>query len=119
MVSQRSQTNGSQMNFNFKKYWRIEGNKRYLKGDYHSAIKLYSKAIDVDELNYQAFFNRGVAYHDLGLFNQAILDFTKVISLNSKFSEAFKNRALSYYALNESKKALEDYNRATELVGVG
>ena len=105
------------MNFNLKKDWRIEGNKRYLKGDYHSAIKLYSKAILEDEFNYQAFFNRGVAYHDLGLFREAIIDFTEVIKLNSKFSEAFKSRALSYYSLNESKKALEDYNMATQLGG--
>ena len=105
------------MNFNLKKDWRIEGNKRYLKGDYHSAIKLYSKAISEDEFNYHAYFNRGVAYHDLGLFHKAIVDFTEVIKLNSKFSEAFKSRALSYYSLNESKKALEDYNMAIQLAG--
>ena len=101
-----------------KKNWRLEGNKRYLKGDYHSAIGLYSKAIEEDAVNFKAFFNRGMAYHDLGMFRKAIKDFTDAINLNSKFSEAFKNRALSYYSLNESKKALEDYNIATRLAGV-
>jgi len=100
-----------------KRNWRIEGNRKYLKGDYHSAISLYSKAIDESGANYEAFFNRGMAFHDLGMFHKAIDDFTKALSLNSTFSEAFKNRALSYYSLNESKKALEDYNMATRLAG--
>lgn len=103
------------MNFFQKKDWRIEGNKRYLRGDYHSAINLYTKAIDECSENYEAFFNRGMAYHDLAMYHKAIKDFTTAISINSKFSEAYKNRALSYYALNESKKALEDYNTATKL----
>lgn len=97
------------------KNWRIEGNKRYLRGDYHSAIKFYAKAIEEDSLSYEAFFNRGRAFHDLGMFNEAIKDFTVAIKLHAKFSEAFKCRALSYYSLNDSKKALEDYNMATQL----
>jgi len=105
------------MNFNLKKNWRIEGNKRYLRGDYHSAIKFYSKAIEENQINSEAFFNRGMAYHDLGMFIKAIKDFTTAIKLNSRFSEAYKNRALSYYSLNENKKALEDYNTATQLAG--
>ncbi len=103
------------MNFNIKKDWRIEGNKRYLRGDYQSAIKLYSKAILEDELNYEAYYNRGIANHDLGLFHSAIEDFTSAIQLNNNFSEAYKSRALSYYSLNNSKKALEDYNKSTQL----
>ena len=101
-----------------KKNWRVEGNKKYLKGDYHSAINLYSKAIAENTSNFKAFFNRGMAFHDLGMFRKAIADFTVAIELNSKFAEAFKNRALSYYSLNESKKALEDYNIATRLSGI-
>ena len=105
------------MSFGLKKNWRIEGNKRYLKGDYHSAIKLYSKAIEEDSINCEAFFNRGMAYHDLSLFHQAIQDFSTAIKLNLRFSEAYKSRALSYYSLNDSKKALADYNTATLLAG--
>ena len=85
------------MKLSLKKNWRIEGNKRYLKGNYHSAIKFYTKAIEENQINSEAFFNRGMAYHDLGMFAQAIEDFTKAIELNSQFSEAYKNRALSYY----------------------
>ena len=103
------------MSFFQKKDWRIEGNKRYLKGDYNSAINLYNKAIDESSINYEAFFNRGLVHHDLRMYNDAISDFTTAIQLNSKFAEAYKNRALSHYALNESEKALEDYNIAMRL----
>ena len=103
------------MNFFQKKDWRIEGNRRYLRGDYHSAINFYNKAIEEHSVNYEAFFNKGMAYHDLGMYRKAIEDFTTAISINSNFSEAYKNRALSYYALNENKKALEDYNTSIML----
>ena len=103
------------MNFFQKKDWRIEGNKKYLRGDYHSAISLYTKAIEEDSGNYVAYVNRGMAYHDIGMYHKAIEDYNVAINIKCNFAEAFKNRALSYYALNESEKALEDYNTATKL----
>ena len=99
----------------FIENWQAEANKKYLRGDYKSAIKIYSKVIDSDALNYEAFFNRGMAYHDSKMYSEAIRDFTKSINLRQGFSEAYKCRALSYYSLNETKKALQDYNVATQL----
>ncbi len=105
------------MNLLFKKNWTIEGNKRYLRGDYRSAIKFYSKALLEDELDTEALLFRGISFHDLGNFQKAIEDFTLAIQLVPRFSEAYRNRALSYYSLNDSKKALSDYNTAAQLAG--
>jgi tetratricopeptide (TPR) repeat protein len=105
------------MNISLNKNWTIEGNKRYLRGDYKAAIKHYTKALSEDELNSEALLNRGIAYHDLGLYQKAIEDFTHAIKLDPHFSEAYRNRALSYYSLNDSRRALSDYNKASQLAG--
>jgi len=103
------------MKITINKNWIIEGNKRYLRGDYKAAIRHYTKALVEDNLNSEAVLNRGIAYHDLGLYDKAIEDFSLAIKLSPNFSEAYRNRALSYYSINDSRKALADYNKASQL----
>lgn len=108
--------NQKMMRLELSKQWMQKANEKYLKGYYNSAIKLYSKIIVENAFNYEALFNRGMAYHDLGMYDAAVADFTKAIELKQDFSEAYKCRALSYYSLNENQKALQDYNVAVRLV---
>ncbi|MBN2668601.1 MAG: tetratricopeptide repeat protein [Bacteroidales bacterium] len=105
------------MKITFKKNWTIEGNEKYLRGEYKATIKCYTKAIESDELDAEAFLNRGITFHDMGLFSEAISDFTEAINLIPNYSEAYRNRALAYYSIKDSRKALADYNKASQLAG--
>jgi tetratricopeptide (TPR) repeat protein len=92
-----------------------EGDRKYFKGDYKGAVKLYTRAIEQSPQLDEAYLKRGMAYLDLSKFHEAIENFNKAIELNSQNSDAFRNRALAKYSLNLSKEALADYNEAARL----
>ena len=91
-----------------------EGNRKYLKGDYKGAIKVFNKLLKTESGNIQALINRGLAYLDLWKYDEAIADFTQVINIDNENADAYRNRALAYYSLDKEKLALDDYKKATE-----
>ena len=92
------------------------GNKKYIKGDYKGAIKLFSKLIEVEPNNIYAYINLGIAKMDLGNYDIAIDYFTKAIDLDPENADAYKNRALAYYSIDKEEKALLDYKKSTQFV---
>jgi hypothetical protein len=46
---------------------------------YQDAVEEFSKAIEIDKGNLDAFYGRGLGYHFLGLFDSAISDFDKIL----------------------------------------
>ncbi len=91
-----------------------EGNRKYLKGDYKGAIKVFDKLLKMESNNLQALINRGLAYLDLWKYDRAIIDFSRVIEIDKENADAYRNRALAYYSLDKEKLALDDYKKATE-----
>lgn len=86
------------------------------------AIKTFNQAIIIDNKNVDAYYNRGLAYNNLGissdnlnLYKQAIQDFTKVIYFDPNYDRAYGNRGNCYIDLKEFTKAIEDLTKAIEL----
>lgn len=63
--------------------------------DYKSAIKNYSKAIEIDTANAEAYFARGTAKLNEFQFDEAILDFDKALIFEPYFEKALTNRAFA------------------------
>jgi tetratricopeptide (TPR) repeat protein len=63
----------------------------------------------------KAYNNRGLAYHDLKLYQQAIKDYSRAIELDSVDVAAYNNRGNSYYELTEYQLALTDFNKSLQL----
>ena len=93
-----------------------EGNKKYIKGDFRGAAKMFSKLIEIEPKNVYAYINLGIAKMDLGIYDVAIDCFTKAIDLDPENSDAYKNRALAYYSIDKEEKALLDYKKSTQYV---
>jgi tetratricopeptide (TPR) repeat protein len=78
------------------------------------AISDYSKAIQLNPNNGDAYFNRGLIYSALRKYDKAIADFTEVISQLRRQArdnfEAYYNRGLAYAALRKYDKAISDYS---------
>jgi tetratricopeptide (TPR) repeat protein len=55
-----------------------------LYADTKNTIQLFTKAIQEDPKNPQAYFHRGKAYWEVGNYELAVEDFTKVLELNPK-----------------------------------
>ena len=62
-----------------------------------------------------AYFNRAMAYYNIGEKVKAVQDFDRAISLNPKFMEAYYTRGVILYELGNFKKALADFSKTISL----
>ena len=62
-----------------------------------------------------AYYNRGVAYRNLGDFRQAIRDYDRATELEPTFATAYSNRGVAYRTLGDLRQAIRDFDRAIEL----
>lgn len=52
------------------------------KKSYQDALDLFTKAIEVDSIFYQAYFNRGITYEKMNQIEKSKIDFNKVLEIN-------------------------------------
>jgi tetratricopeptide (TPR) repeat protein len=59
-----------------------------------------------------AYFNRGHAYSQKGLFDQGIDDYTRAVALAPDYAAAYYNRGNNYRKKGFYDQAIDDYTRA-------
>lgn len=87
-----------------------KGHANVNEGDYKAAIKSYSKAIEIDSSNAEAYFARGTAKLNDFQFDEAILDFDRALKYEPYFEKALSNRAFARirkYQLGSGRKLSE------------
>jgi len=72
----------------------------------------YTKAIELDPKNNDAYFDRARCYFCLGEYQKAIDDCSKAIELDPKYTYAYFLRGGIYSELNEYQKAIDDCSKA-------
>ena len=92
-----------------------QGNVCMMLGQIEMAIEAYSRVIELNPNNPNAYNNRGVAYSAKGEYDCAIADYTKAIELNPDYAVAYNNRGGVYYLKEEYESAIVDFTKATEL----
>ena len=85
------------------------------KGNTEEAIKIYQKALNINENSPETHFNMGSILHRLGRSNEARVSYEKAISIKSDFLNAHFNLGLVYQNLQDNKKAIESFEKAIEL----
>ena len=90
------------------------GNALYEQKNFEDSIKAYSTSLKLNEYA-GAYYNRGVAYAELGEYDREIEDYNKAIKLNKEYVEAYYNRGVTYVGLGKYNRAIEDFNKAIEL----
>ncbi|MEM6754538.1 MAG: tetratricopeptide repeat protein [Cyanobacteria bacterium P01_C01_bin.38] len=83
--------------------------------DYAGAIEEFSKALQVNPEFIKAYYQRGLAYYDLGKIPQAVFDYDEVLKRDSYHVEAYFCRALARLALKNLPGALKDVDKTIEL----
>lgn len=103
-------------------YYCYKGTFKIKLGDNKGAIEDFTKAIELNPNDAEAYGNRGIAKVNLRDNIGAIKDFTKAIELNPNAKEAYSNRGIAKVNLGDNKgaiedltKAIEDYTKAIEL----
>ena len=75
----------------------------------------FTKAIAIDPDNVDAYYNRALAYDNLGNHQEAIKDFTKVIAINPDDTNAYYNRGYAQYLLGNLNQAEADASKLCAL----
>ena len=78
------------------------------------ALADFSKVLELDPFNAQAYNNRGHIYYKKDELNMAIADFDKAIELDTKYARAYANRGLAYKKLGKKSEAIADFNKCIE-----
>ena len=78
-----------------------EGNKKFDLDNLQGALNEYSKSIEFNPNNVDAYFNRGTVRFELNHFNDAISDFSIVIYFSPKNDIALLKRGETYYELKD------------------
>jgi tetratricopeptide (TPR) repeat protein len=71
------------------------------------AILLYQKVLDENPFNTVAWYNLGVAYQGLKLFEKSVDAYTTCLDLDEKFEYAYRNLGDAHIQLKEFDKAIE------------
>jgi tetratricopeptide (TPR) repeat protein len=88
-----------------------KGHTSNKEGDYKAALKNYSKAIELDSSNAEAYFARGTVKLNDFQFDKAIIDFDKALKIEPYFERALSNRAFARirkYQFGSSRKLSEN-----------
>lgn len=97
----------------FNKAIALSDGKKYT--DPIKAIEYLNNAIKLqpDDENY--YYNRGVAYANLGQYQPAIKDYNQAIRLKPDYAEAFYNKGTIYSEIGQYQRAIKDFNEAIRL----
>ena len=91
-----------------------EGNIAYAQNNYTQALERYSESIELNPVDANAYYNRGIVYEDLKDTVGALVDYDKAIELNPHFAQAYYNRACIEKASGYEAAAMRDLNAAIE-----
>lgn len=90
------------------------GMERLQAGDLPGAITAFSRVIEFDGKDADAYNNRGVAYSGQKNYDAAVADFTR--SIEAKPTDAaYNNRGGIYFALKRIDEAIADFSEAIKI----
>lgn len=85
----------------------------YLKiKDKDNAFNDYSRAIELNPLDYEAYNNRGILFYDMKENEKALSDQNKALEIRPDFAPSHTNKGDIYCRLGEYDKAFDSYARA-------
>src|SRR5260370_18370610 len=79
------------------------------KEDADPAIQEYNQAIRQRPNHAEPFYNRGMAYYQLGKDQEAVNDFEKAIELKPDYVPAYLSRGLALTKLGQYPQAVRDF----------
>jgi tetratricopeptide (TPR) repeat protein len=98
---------------NNKSYFN-EGLENYKSGNYEKAVEFFSKEIEVNPKNENAYYERGNSKFALNDFYGALKDIDEAIKIN-EHPAFFNNRSVINSKLGDYQNAIQDAAKAIEL----
>ncbi len=91
------------------------GQKQRRKGNYLAAITAYTKSIELEPNNAKYYYNRAIAYEELGELDQSLRDLNQTLAIQPSYVPAYHQRGKLYEMQQQWNKAVADYNQVVKL----
>ncbi len=92
-----------------------KGYKRVVMKDYKAAVQIYTKVLDINPENVEAFAYRGLCKYHLKDFEGAIIDFNRAILYQPDYAEVYDLRGIAKGELGDKEGACDDWKKSFEL----
>ena len=92
--------------------FKEDGNRLFKQGKDMDAASAYTKALHLAPHFFEAYYNRGIVWHRMGLHYKAIVDFDKALEIRPGDTDTLYFRGRSFEATGQLKKALSDIQKA-------
>jgi len=84
------------------------------RSDPLSAVKEFSKALELNPNHHLAYYNRGISWSRYGESVKAIIDYSKTIEINPDYADAFLHRGLERRNIGDTQRSREDFAKVRE-----
>jgi len=91
------------------------GTDYYYKGEYHDALQLMEKAIELKPMNPGAWYNKGVILGILESYNEALKSYEQAIELSPDLHDAWINKGSILIKFGRFDEALQAFEKAIQL----
>ena len=88
------------------------GVDKYEQGDYQGAIDDWTKVIEVNPQEVDAYYNRGVVFYQSDQYEQALADFDRALKLNAQSAQILYARGSVYMEQGNYREARNDFRNA-------
>ena len=86
------------------------------RNEYETAVREFTRALEIDPKMAVGYMNRGYVYNDMRLPTKAEQDFRKALALNPQYGEAHLGLAYALLQLRRSAAALKEADAAGRLL---
>ena len=84
-------------------------------GNFELAIADFSRAIEINPQDEDAYRERGNVYVATGALDKAVSDFSKMIEINAKSALGYHNRGIALTRKRENDRAISDFTAAINM----
>lgn len=103
---------GSEVKKKDSYFYKEIGVQKFFEKDYQGAIDEFTKAININPKDAEAFNNRCYSKGIIGMYQEALDDCNKGISIDSEYGHAYDSRGEIKFVLNDFIGACSDYKTA-------
>lgn len=94
--------------------FKENGNRLFKQGKDMDAASAYTKALHLAPHFFEAYYNRGIVWHRMGLHYKAIVDFDRALEIRKNDPDALYFRGLAHEASAQLDRGLKDLEKAAK-----
>jgi len=94
---------------------KAKGNAAFSSGDFSTAIRHFSEAIDLSPTNHVLYSNRSAAHASLQNYTDALTDAKKTVELKPDWSKGYSRLGAAHLGLSQYDDAVSAYKKGLEI----